>query len=1329
MAVIETWLRQDLKGLVTVRSLQGQVFSLDNGGNLIGVKVTKDGKPVTLTGTVTGYCILSDGQTVTVTGSGSSGIQNGNEAYIVLPQLVYSVPGQISIVIKLTSGSVTTTLAACTGYVYRSRTSNEVVPPGTPIPDLATMEEVIRRATEATDAANAATVGAEKVDASMTKEGDVITIAVTDRDGNVTEKTVTDQTEAMKKKADVDGNHPDLTAGNAEQLVSTQYVENTELYKFRPTGGSADVGNREYLEKIVGGTVCWNQLVHGEVMSNAGEWISGSITVTASDGVLTLTAVGDSLERSAILKASAFGDAFDGHVYMYSVDAIANRDGIVWLAGMDRGSVNYNKIFDKISISSSWGNFSNVIKFTSIEGRVPGIRFGATADAMADSDYISLKNLMRIDLTAMFGPTIADYVYNLEQTTAGAGVAWFRRYFSNDYYQYNPGELISVSGLQSHDTVGFNVWDEVTEIGSINTSGAETSTAGYYRTKNYIRVIGGTNYYFKLPVQMSIFWYDCDKTFVSYSSALNQVKTAPDNACYLRFRNSIANSWVPSDTDDICINLSHSGTRNGEYEPYEKHSYPLDSGVVLRGIPKLNENSNLYFDGDEYPPDGQVSRKYGIVDLGTLKWSYDTQGTNPIFFTNDIGSFAKTENFTIRIICNKYTALPSNSRTSFREGSQNKDMILTSTGIVGTICVRDDAYTDATSFKTAMSGVMLVYELATPTTEQAEPYTEVQICSDWGTEEFVSDSILPVGHLTRYPANLRDKLQHLPSPAETDGEYIIQQTGNQMTLKSTAEIRNNISDIESAISAQGIYVDTDSSPIVSISDGADDQPMKSVKVAIEPVQDLHGYDAPWPAGGGKNKAHITYTSNTVGGITITVNSDGTFTTNGTASKDKTILIGAYDGVSGTRYTITGCPSGGGSSTYRLYASSLGNDTGNGATGSYNSGATNISLQFYAGANMNGLTFKPMVHISSETDATFAPYSNVCPISGWTGAKVTRCGKNLLDKSLGKLYAPFFVIGGNTTEADNTLYLKAGTYTISTSEPTTMYLEDAYQNRFLPPQRNVTSATFTNPKDQYCKFSFTRGSSDQATPDTYDYQLEIGSTVSDYEPYLGNTYEVTFPADSGTVYGGTLDVVSGKLVVDRVLLSTTWGDGGSETTYEDRKRRRWSLPVGKKSNPALSAMCNLAVQSSSVSAPINCFTLHSNGDYIYLSLAPDTADSTEIQFCYYLKSPSDPITLTPTEITTLLGLNNIWSDAGAIEVEYPADTKTYIDNRINATRRLIAGIETGFVASKPYAVGDMLIIGDDLYKVASSIASGATITVGTNVTKTTVAEQLIALANA
>ena len=33
-------------------------------------------------------------------------------------------------------------------------------------------------------------------------------------------------------------------------------------------------------------------------------------------------------------------------------------------------------------------------------------------------------------------------------------------------------------------------------------------------------------------------------------------------------------------------------------------------------------------------------------------------------------------------------------------------------------------------------------------------------------------------------------------------------------------------------------------------------PLK-VTVPITPVQDLHGYDAPWPAGGGKNKFDYT----------------------------------------------------------------------------------------------------------------------------------------------------------------------------------------------------------------------------------------------------------------------------------------------------------------------------------------------------------------------------------------------------------------------------------------------------------------------------------------
>ena len=38
-------------------------------------------------------------------------------------------------------------------------------------------------------------------------------------------------------------------------------------------------------------------------------------------------------------------------------------------------------------------------------------------------------------------------------------------------------------------------------------------------------------------------------------------------------------------------------------------------------------------------------------------------------------------------------------------------------------------------------------------------------------------------------------------------------------------------------------------------------------------------------------------------------------------------------------------------------------------------------------------------------------------------------------------------------------------------------------------------------------------------------------------------------------------------------------------------------------------------------------------------------------------------LSATEIKSLLGINNVWSDAGDMDVEYRADTKLYIDKKL------------------------------------------------------------------
>jgi len=51
-----------------------------------------------------------------------------------------------------------------------------------------------------------------------------------------------------------------------------------------------------------------------------------------------------------------------------------------------------------------------------------------------------------------------------------------------------------------------------------------------------------------------------------------------------------------------------------------------------------------------------------------------------------------------------------------------------------------------------------------------------------------------------------------------------------------------------------------------------------------------------------------------------------------------------------------------------------------------------------------------------------------------------------------------------------------------------------------------------------------------------------------------------------------------------------------------------------------------------------------------------------QLVYELATPQT-YHLTPQEVDTLLGINNVWADTGNTTAEYVADTKKYIDKKI------------------------------------------------------------------
>ena len=387
------------------------------------------------------------------------------------------------------------------------------------------------------------------------------------------------------------------------------------------------------------------------------------------------------------------------------------------------------------------------------------------------------------DLTQMFGTTIADYVYSLESATAGSGIAYLRKYgfFTKDYYPYTANTLQSVN-TSKHITVTGNLFDiaNSTIIGSriVNYSTGEIGSWGSSWTaiSSFIPVAPQTQYYihsktgFSAGGNAGIAFYDYNHQYISglpYTSAFKVKRLAfvtPSNAFYMRWCGT-----TPT-VNDCVLTTNPNAT---EYEPYVKHEYTLPN-IDLRGLYKLDASNNLYADGDTLEGDGTLTRKYGVIDLGTLTWSaLSGRFRAP---QSQLGTKIGTQYQYIayNLINSKYPVMGYDYTDQYDK--------VCDVDSVGNFRVKDSAYTDAQTFKAAMSGVYLIYELATPTTEQATGFTNPQLVDKYGTEEYTDerDFPLPVGHETDYPL---ESEMPLPIPPVTAGTYNLQLTvdasGNQ----------------------------------------------------------------------------------------------------------------------------------------------------------------------------------------------------------------------------------------------------------------------------------------------------------------------------------------------------------------------------------------------------------------------------------------------------------------------------------------------------------------------------------------------------------------------
>ena len=479
---------------------------------------------------------------------------------------------------------------------------------------------------------------------------------------------------------------------------------------------------------------------------------------------------------------------------------------------------------------------------------------------------------------------------------------------------------------------------------------------------------------------------------------------------------------------------------------------------------------------------------------------------------------------------------------------------------------------------------------------------------------------------------------------------------------------------------------------------------------ITPVQDLHG-GYPCTAGNGKNKFQTTATTGTINNVKFTVETDGSVTITGVPSAAvSTYIFGEVTLPAGT-YKANGFASGASNSTRLVYL---------------NKGTSAVLASIYSGRDIeftlasettvkvypivpstfsgSALTFYPMIRVSTETDATFTPYENICPISGWAGSKVTVTSTNLIGGTLlrdsiksalpsatinetaktiefaANAAVSSAIIGqGLTTSVglkfkfkENTSYtfIISGYNTNSGSKRVNLrvnYTDGTYS--YIPdfPTTAATKqVTVYRTNSTKTVLSLTKSNLNSSTVIYYDESgiFEGAIETDDFVPF-GQYFNYTF-TDAGTVYGGSLNVKTGVLTVDKVhesLTSKTW-----QTRVTGEKKKLFSSSVEQYYTTGTTSgykpdfiMDRYVIQGSTSAAAVTVNDIddrsigiyglrttatHSTTIYAILNIG----DTPEGEIVYKIETPTT-YQLTPQQVKALVKKSSIWADTGDVTATY------------------------------------------------------------------------------
>ena len=374
--------------------------------------------------------------------------------------------------------------------------------------------------------------------------------------------------------------------------------------------------------------------------------------------------------------------------------------------------------------------------------------------------------------------------------------------------------------------------------------------------------------------------------------------------------------------------------------------------------------------------------------------------------------------------------------------------------------------------------------------------------------------------------------------------------------------------------------------------------------------------------------------------------------------------------------------------------------------------------------------------------------NIRPITGHTGVEVEKTGCNQWDEVTES--GALNTTSGAKIQNDNLIrtanyipVIGGATYAMATKSGSGngvwMMFYDSTKSLITSDLPNVDTSSnarrmdngqvFTVPSNcAYVRFYFQSG---YGTTYNHDTSLNLPSSITAYNPYKANqTIPITFPYEAGTVYGGYVDVVKGKLVVNKKMVNAssftsfdgirTLTDGSGKCVYKLN-----AFPSGWGGANVISDVYKRASVSQWESLKYGEFT---NTTTLIITIPNSITTVAEAvayfnehdaTFVYTGVSNLTEYDIDPVTVKTLLGINNVWNSTGDTAIDYPCDTKLYIE-------RLTQPTEGDMVANSNIVSGKYFMVGNDLYLSTTTIPAGDTINPGTNCTRVSIADALNAI---